>query len=483
MAYFYRLIFCCFIGVLAWLPVSSFADSYNALPDLHVSSYNGNDPKAALDKYCSLYAPTATATAITVSPAGRTADATFITNCSNGQPNVQLYGAAVCLYGGLSNGLGVCVNAPACSSGQTRSASGQCTCPINSSGATCSCNAGFILSGSSCVSVLQATCNVLAGQTAYVTANGTLTPGQTVCGKDGCNVSMSSTVISYVSKVTGFRVSEGDAQITSTPCTYTDAAAATPLNAASAATVATPSTCKGGSVGAVNGIQTCIPYDPKLNTIETKSTSSSTSATAGPAGAASSAVSATSGTTCTGGSCVTSTTTTTTPGDGTAPTTKTDTKTDTKDQFCQDHPADPLCKKSDSSFNGSCGSPPVCSGDAVMCAVAAATFKSTCIMTTNDVLDLTTAENEFEAAKLKTGDQTKDMAGNISINLSSSSFDQTELLGSASGMTDLTVAVMGKSIVLPFSTVNPYLDNLGRILQAVTFLMCAVIVSGLRSRG
>jgi len=56
-------------------------------------------------------------------------------------------------------------------------------------------------------------------------------------------------------------------------------------------------------------------------------------------------------------------------------------------------------------------------------------------------------------------------------------FSTTNLLGGSSGISDVTVMVMGKSIGMPFSMINEWLRNLGYVLQAVTFLLCARIVA------
>lgn len=124
-----------------------------------------------------------------------------------------------------------------------------------------------------------------------------------------------------------------------------------------------------------------------------------------------------------------------------------------------------------SLFSGECGKPPVCDGDAVLCAVAAATFATNCVLKNPN-----TPTPLYDAAITKTGDQTGTNPNNSTVNISSSSFDQTELLGGASGMADRSITVMGSVIVIPFSSVNIWLQRLGVILQACTFLLCARIV-------
>lgn len=141
--------------------------------------------------------------------------------------------------------------------------------------------------------------------------------------------------------------------------------------------------------------------------------------------------------------------------------------------FCKTNPQAKMCKTEfDGEFSGACGAPPVCKGDAIMCAIAAATFATNCLLK-----DPNKQTPLYDAAIAKTGDQTTSLPGNSTINISPASFDQTELLGGASGMSDRTVTVMGSTIALPFSSVNVWLARLGVILQACAFLLCARIVT------
>lgn len=142
------------------------------------------------------------------------------------------------------------------------------------------------------------------------------------------------------------------------------------------------------------------------------------------------------------------------------------------DDFCARNPQAKMCKtEMDGEFSGACGAPPVCKGDAVMCAVAAATFATNCVLKDPGV-----PTPLYDEAKDKTGDQTEALPGNSAVSIGVGSFDQTELLGAAAGMSDRTVVVAGHSISIPFSSVNIWLQRLGIVLQAVTFLLCARIV-------
>jgi len=238
--------------------------------------------------------------------------------------------------------------------------------------------------------------------------------------------------------------------------------------------------CPKGTKGVVNGFNVCVNYDPNMNVIQSTSTTSNSSAASGPSGAASAASSGTTVTTCSGAGSCTTTTTTTSSSNGGAPTTKTDTTTQSLDDYCKANPTATACKSSQGSFSGSCGAEPVCSGDAVMCAVASASFKTNCAL---QMPDSSSEQAAYDDAKTKTGDQTTGLPGNGALDVGPSAFDQTNLLGAESGMTDLTITVSHTTVTLPFSSINVWFPRLGWLLMAVTSVICAYIVTGNKQGG
>jgi len=115
-----------------------------------------------------------------------------------------------------------------------------------------------------------------------------------------------------------------------------------------------------------------------------------------------------------------------------------------------------------------------------MCAVASASFKTNCALQVSETSD---EQSAYAAAKTKTGDQTTGLAGNDSVTVGPGSFDQTNLLGAESGMTDLTITVSHTTVTLPFSEINEWFPRLGALLKAVTFILCAYIVTGNKQGG
>lgn len=142
--------------------------------------------------------------------------------------------------------------------------------------------------------------------------------------------------------------------------------------------------------------------------------------------------------------------------------------------FCDKNPKSPICKQgADSTWAGSCAAPPACSGDAIQCSIAAQALKTACALSP----DPSQESRLYDSEKTKTGSVMAGLPGESNVTFNASSFDQTNFLGSASGMGDITIVVMGRTIVLPFSTVNIWLERLGIIMQACTFILCYRIVS------
>lgn len=152
---------------------------------------------------------------------------------------------------------------------------------------------------------------------------------------------------------------------------------------------------------------------------------------------------------------------------------KAETPTNDINDFCKSNPKSVICKEGlDSTWSGSCGAAPACSGDAISCAIAAASFRAACALDPGTSAEATL----YNDNKDKTGDQTSAAAGQP-VTISASSFNTTELLGAGQGLQNLNITVWGKSIVVPLSDLNIWLERLGMVLQAVTFILAIRIVS------
>lgn len=130
-----------------------------------------------------------------------------------------------------------------------------------------------------------------------------------------------------------------------------------------------------------------------------------------------------------------------------------------------------------SAFAGNCGAGFACTGgDAIQCAIAKEQYVRNCKLF--DDKSSPEAQRYLTAVTAPPSNATDGLPGNETVNLGPSRFDQTDALGvGGGGMTDLTVVVMGSSISLPFSRINPYLAMFGNVLVAVSLILAARIVA------
>lgn len=230
--------------------------------------------------------------------------------------------------------------------------------------------------------------------------------------------------------------------------------------------------CVNGQPGKVNGVDVCIPFPPGT-TATTKTSGSTTGNTpsGNPVDIKTDTVN-----TCTGASCNSVTTTTVTTNiNGTVTTNSSSVTTSApKSDFCTVHPRDNQCGQSgdgDSSFGGSCQSGFQCNGDGLQCAIAKEQHKRNCEMFVNK----TDESALYDSAKAQ--DQTKSVVQETEVNISSSMFSSTNILGGGACIADKSVVIAGHSLTLPFSKVCPYLEYIGYLNLALAFLLAARIVS------
>lgn len=229
-----------------------------------------------------------------------------------------------------------------------------------------------------------------------------------------------------------------------------------------------PVMCQAGQCpGQVNGVDVCVPCS--FSAAGSTASGSGTSTTSGGTG-----TSVTSGTTsvtvCDGNKCTTSTTTSDTSSSSTGTGTNSVTITKTQDQgsFCKENPTSPLCVSG--SFSGSCNAAFQCSGDAVQCATAKAANEMACLMAKDGP-----EKAVYDAAKTKTGNQTTNLPGNETFSVSGS-IDQSDAIGGASCIGNLTVTVWNRPVTLPLSDLCTWLGALGNLLVAVSMLTAGRIV-------
>ena len=252
-------------------------------------------------------------------------------------------------------------------------------------------------------------------------------------------------------------------------------------------TNAPPADCPKGTVaGNVNGAGTCYPITTgntvQLGVSTAASAPVGTTSTGGVALGTNADGSAATGsntvdksTNCDANNCTTTSKITSSTGTGT-PTVATTTKTEPKTNFCTDNPKSVLCAESRYG-GGSCAAgvftAPSCSGDAIACAAANSLGAIKCA-TDNPHLG---EQAVYDAEKIKTGDQTKDLVGNQTIDARAAGAARADRLGPGQGAQDLTTTIMGRSFTLKLSTVNPFLQYLGYILLAITSILAMRIMT------
>lgn len=206
------------------------------------------------------------------------------------------------------------------------------------------------------------------------------------------------------------------------------------------------------------------------STTQTSSTPSVTSTTSTTGGTQSVPTTSTNtSSNCKDGRCTVTTTVTNTDTGG-QQTVTTSTQTMDEGTFCQQNPKATICQDP-TVFGGSCVSGFTCTGDAALCAVARATNEQNCLMKPSGP-----EVAKYQEAAAKTGDQTGSLPGNSTTTFGPSSFDTTDAIGGAAGMSDLSVDILGNPFVVKFSLVNPWLEILGTLLVAVGFFLAARIV-------
>jgi len=319
---------------------------------------------------------------------------------------------------------------------------------------SCGCTAPLVVNsaGNACIEENAVLCDGLSGTETYASAPGNIAPGASSCNATGCQTNFAGTVI-RVKNAEGVYVTEGAATFTGATCTY------------SSETGSDTDTCPGGSQGTINGIATCVPYDPSLNTIE--SVKDSTNSV--DDGTNETVTGKTTTTVCGAtGSCVTTTVTQTSVNGG-APTTTTETTEEPRNDFCKENPRDPQC--ANSAFAGSCAGGFTCTGDAIQCASARQIHELNCTLNkTSSQADLFNAQRSNDSSPVSVNASSK--------SISQADFSSSNSLGVSACIPNLSITVMGNAIDLPFSDICDELAYLRLVLLACSWFIAYRTVAG-----
>jgi len=350
------------------------------------------------------------------------------------------------------------------------------SCPANStaSGATCTCNGGYEEVNGQCQ---QNNCpssgtDLGGSSSAGVAVSGSKATTSGCAG--GCGFTGSSGAYIPPGTQGAGNFIFGPYKSTGKLCDMSGAGAATGAGAGNPSSGA-PSPCGAGKCpGSVNGSSVCVACGAGTQTAESGSSSSTTSSSSTSAsGATSSSSSSGSGnkqTSCDGGSCTTTTTTTTTNSDGSS-SSSTSSSTEPQSDYCAKNPKAIACKGDDSQWGGACAGGFTCSGDAVQCAQAQASWKLTC-----DIAgDPTDASVVAGKSAITAGDRPGDHPGNNPDNIQfSANIDQSNPYGS-SCPADFTMQAIGATVVVPLSSACDVFQWMGYVAVAFSMFGAAKI--------
>lgn len=258
--------------------------------------------------------------------------------------------------------------------------------------------------------------------------------------------------------------------------------------------------CTRGYEGEVNGKKVCVPIAGNKDTPSEETRHDTTTTDDGTGNGKTTNTTTT--TSCKGERCTTTTSST----DSDTGKTSNTTRDESRDSFCGRNPRSSLCGNNfdpsgegrgdrdglgggtsgssggkgngngnggeGSSFGGQCLAGFVCKGDAVQCAMARQQHIRAC-----ELFEAPSPERQaYDLAKTVQGNTTGDNPLNSTVN-ASTVIDQSDVIGGGAGMQDVSLTVAGRAITLPLSSVNPYLEMLGRVLVAVSFLLAFRIVA------
>lgn len=374
---------------------------------------------------------------------------------------------------------------------------GQCPANSTASGSSCICASGYSESGGACVPKASASSvcssamlDMATSGGAYQNASplkdyaGSIADGATSCivpyptdrPEVGCSIAFEKQM--EWTNDNGTKTSSGryvfaTASNSPIPCAPgVDGPAPTPNNPKADPS---PTACEGYS-GTYNGVATCVPnitkagvdYVPQKTVEETQSQRVETS----------------SSTSCSAGKCTTTTTTTTTDKATNTSTSSTSSKTVNEGQFCASD-TQGWCKNGSpkyggngsdgdddsdtdkSAFGGSCSAGFTCSGDAIQCSIAREQHKRNCEMHENTDSD---EYRTYAAAKAVTGKVTDSLPGNRSIDIGAMLTGTTDRYLAGRGACPANRVIQGPnwSFEIPYSTICPYLEILGKILVIIT---------------
>lgn len=341
---------------------------------------------------------------------------------------------------------------------------------LNSSGN----NKGNTCSGGCMTNASDYKCGVVSGKT-YCTGSSVYT-GQTCIGTENPNA-------------------DSQTEVTSTP------SPSLPPNVTPTPKPKTPSEQKsdciasGRSFGEVNGQIVCVKSSNETPTTETKTI---TTEKTNPDGTKTTTKTETTSTDTGNGKVKTDTTTTTktaeggTRPDGTKCTTvggctdvEGEGKEQPKDDYCKENPKAKQCMEHNKEFSASCTNFKCSNDDPATCEIARLQWQTMC-EEKKQIEELTKSNLFKDGEEILKGKLDDDSLTKLGLTGDDNMIDLTDtfkdskngFLSCSRGLSDKNVRVIGKSFIIPFSKMNPFLEIMGKIAVIFTMVVAARIIVG-----
>jgi hypothetical protein len=360
------------------------------------------------------------------------------------------------------------LNSSTCPTGTTLS-SGQCI------GTTYTCPAGYSLSADSLF------CSRADCSSGRVIVSGIFN-GNTVVKKgcqSGCQVTYSGTEAYQISDIYGYGYI-GKYTATGQTCSTTpEAEPETPASSPPSdppTTAAYDCAVKGMSYGEVNGVTLCVPAGtpstpPIINNPETTKTEDP---------ATGNQTEVVNEDTVSGGNVTRTSTTTVRNSSGDVVSTATTTTTASQGAFCEQNPNSTVCKDSKVLGGVNCDAEPTASGDAIQAAILKQTWNTRCeaAKTAKALGDGSEKSQQLATVgeQAMTGEPYDRASNTQTINVANQISTQKFLSGSGLQDKVITGLPMGKTLTIPFSRLNQYLQIFGNLMVIIAMLAAARIV-------
>lgn len=240
----------------------------------------------------------------------------------------------------------------------------------------------------------------------------------------------------------------------------------------------TPSGCASNQQsGTVQGVPVCINKPPPP---PTESTDNKTETKPTPDGGTKETTTTTNTTVNNTTNTTTTTTTVTTvikdaAGNVTGTTTDTSSVVQDSAGYCKENPGAEVCGEGGGEWAGGCDDPGrvmhECKGDPIQCAIAEQTLRTRCALAASDeVVEAFKSMVEFDGTGEGEGLDRKEISVPETLDVAE--------IGGGVGLVDKSYTVMGRTITVPFSAINTYLDIFGAAMMMIAWIVAFNTIRG-----